>query len=111
LDYELYLPKGWTTDAERMRLAGVPSWTLFRKKWQIALDILDRVRSWDVPIGVVVGDIAYGKVIEFRRGLAQRSFFYLLEVGKKSFVFRPAMEQSVKRGRPRGKELPEIMSV
>jgi SRSO17 transposase len=32
LNFDLYLPEGWTKDPDRMRKAGVPQGTAFRKK-------------------------------------------------------------------------------
>src|SRR5262245_59298114 len=38
----LYLPEAWSEDRARCRRAGVPEPIELRKKWQIALDLLDQ---------------------------------------------------------------------
>src|SRR3954447_1933496 len=44
-DAELYLPEDWAADRERCRQAGIPDDMLYRPKWQIALEELDRARD------------------------------------------------------------------
>jgi SRSO17 transposase len=112
LDFALYLPEGWTKNPERMRKAGVPEGTVFRKKWQIALDLIDEASKWDIPKGVVVCDSAYGDVVEFRQGLLDRGLAYVAEVESKTIIFSPPPKS--RKGRPpqtRGATAPETTSV
>ena len=45
---ELYLPKSWCEDKAKLTEAGVPKRRQdFQKKWQIALDLLERIKSTD----------------------------------------------------------------
>src|SRR3954466_1381690 len=69
----LYLPKSWTNSPERLEAAGVPErYRQERTKGQIALDLLDQVRSEKLlPGDVVITDAGYGVAQEFREGLAQ----------------------------------------
>lgn len=39
----LYLPEDWTTDAARRRRAHVPDTVWFRKKWALALQLVQQV--------------------------------------------------------------------
>ena len=41
LGWRLYLPESWANDAERRREAGIPEEVVFRKKWELALEIMD----------------------------------------------------------------------
>jgi SRSO17 transposase len=41
---ELYLPKAWQDDPDRMTQAGVPDEIGYRPKWQMALQMLDRAQ-------------------------------------------------------------------
>lgn len=106
LDFQLYLPKEWVRDPARCRKAGIPEEQIqYRPKWQIALDLIDNVRSWKLVDHIVVADAFYGRVTEFRDGLTERKLQYVLGtdeqmacwVGEVPAVPRP----SRRTGRPR----------
>jgi SRSO17 transposase len=79
LALRLYLPESWTRDPGRLSQARVPAAERpFQTKWQIALDLLDTVRTEGLPHAVVVADAGYGVVTEFREGLEQRAEHYLV---------------------------------
>jgi SRSO17 transposase len=80
IDWRLFLPEGWTHDAERRRKAHVPDGVDYRPKWQLALDMLDELGDWDLVPPVVLADAAYGEVGEFRLGLEQRQLGYVVQV-------------------------------
>jgi len=64
------VPAGeWTKDAERRKEAGIPEELVFRKKWELALDIIDQIRDWGLPDQVVLADAGYGDGTEFREEL------------------------------------------
>src|SRR5450759_4288806 len=42
LDGELFLPQSWSDDRNRCREAGIPDDMVYRPKWRIALELLDR---------------------------------------------------------------------
>lgn len=59
----LFLPKGWTGNAERMERAGVPEPRRTpRTKPEIALDEIDRLMAAGVRFGTVLADAGYGLV-------------------------------------------------
>jgi len=101
VNFALYLPEQWTKAPERMRKAGVPEGTVFQKKWQIALDLIDEACTWDIPKGVVVCDTAYGDANKFRQGLLDRTIAYVAEIESKTIIFAPPPKS--KRGRPPGR--------
>jgi len=101
LDFRLYLPKSWTDDPERMKKAGLPGETVFKTKWELALDQIDEIGSWDVPQGVIVSDTGYGRINEFRHELMERHLEYVTEVEAKTIVFAEMEPIKNKRGRPR----------
>ncbi|MBW2142334.1 MAG: IS701 family transposase [Deltaproteobacteria bacterium] len=114
LNYALYLPESWTNDPERMKRAGVPEGTIFKTKWQLAHDLIDEALSWNLSIGVIVSDSAYGKINEFRQGLSDRELFYLVEVESKTIVFNHPSSGEHKKGRPnktKAKDKPKTLSV
>src|SRR3954452_15318512 len=56
LDRELYLPKGWTEDAERRQEAGVPAATRFATKPALARQMLERALDAGVQAAWITGD-------------------------------------------------------
>ena len=56
LGWRLYLPESWANDAQRRSEAGIPEEIIFRKKWELALEIIDQIREWGLPDRVVLGD-------------------------------------------------------
>jgi SRSO17 transposase len=104
LDFRLYLPRSWTDDPDRMKKVGVPEGTVFKTKWELALELIDDLCLWDVPQGVVVSDTGYGRINEFRHELIERGLEYLTEVEAKTVVFtqrEPIEPVPRKRGRPK----------
>src|SRR3954466_9134570 len=103
----LYLPESWTGSPERLEAAGVPErYRQERTKGQIALDLLDQVRSEKLlPGDVVITDAGYGVAQGFREGVAQRRLFYIAGVTSEMVVFaeepRWVRPQPSTRGRPR----------
>jgi SRSO17 transposase len=80
LDWRLFLPPEWDTDAERRRKAHVPEAERHRPKWQLALELLDELADWGLAPPVLLADAAYGEVAEFRLGLEQRALAYVVQV-------------------------------
>jgi SRSO17 transposase len=66
----LFLPEGWTNDTARLARAGVPeNRRVYRRKPEIALAEIDRVRAAGVRFGCVLADAGYGMSGPFRQGL------------------------------------------
>jgi SRSO17 transposase len=80
IDWRLFLPEAWDTDAERRRKAHVPRGERHRPKWQLALELLDELVGWGLVPPVVLADAAYGEVGEFRVALEQRELAYVVQV-------------------------------
>lgn len=76
----LYLPQHWQAEPERLDRAGVPeAHRQPRRKWQIALDLLDEARAAGLPAQAVVADASFASA-DFRAGLRERGLPYLVEV-------------------------------
>jgi SRSO17 transposase len=60
IDRELYLPKEWTDDSERLKAAHVPEDVAFATKPQIARRMIARALAADVPFSFVAADSVYG---------------------------------------------------
>jgi SRSO17 transposase len=108
LDLQLYLPDSWLADAKRLDKAGVPKdQRLARTKHEIALELLDRVRSEGLPGSSVVADAGYGASGVFRDALEQRGLKYIVGVTSDFVVFTQEPEWDrpdagkTSRGRPR----------
>jgi SRSO17 transposase len=72
LDWALYLPQAWVEDRERCRKAGVPESTPFRRKGELALELLDRLLGWGLQPQPLLADAGYGNHPAFRQGLVDR---------------------------------------
>jgi SRSO17 transposase len=102
----LYMPKEWTKDRERCEAAKVPDTIIYRPKWQIALDEIDRVRAAGVRFGCVLADAAYGMCAEFRQGLTRRDLSWAVGILSTQNMYSAKVTVSTptkttKVGRPR----------
>src|SRR5215510_3338477 len=94
IDFALYLPQTWLTDARREE-ARIP-WTLkFATKPELALELLRRAIDDGVPRGLVLADQAYGSSEDFRDGVRALGLHYAVAVDSRSMV-----KVLNKRGRP-----------
>jgi SRSO17 transposase len=80
LDAELYLPEAWAADRPRCREAGIPDTVVYRPKWQIALEQIDRARAQGVRLDWLTFDEEYGKRPGFVAGLDERTLRFIGEV-------------------------------
>jgi SRSO17 transposase len=114
-NWRLFCPKSWDDTslddpaaAERARRrrarAKIPDGVRHREKWRLALDMLDQMTDqWHLPKLPVVGDSGYGDATEFRLGLDERDFDYVLEVDPTATAYaadaQPVTPQYSGRGR------------
>jgi SRSO17 transposase len=80
LDRELYLPKEWTADPPRCRVAGVPADVELRTKPELARAMLERALAAGVPAGWVTGDEVYGGDRRLRVWLEEQDVPHVLAV-------------------------------
>jgi SRSO17 transposase len=80
LDWRLFLPEEWDTDAERRQRAKIPDEVRHREKWRLALDIIDELLGWGLQQRVVQADGGYGDITAFRVGLEARELEYVVQV-------------------------------
>jgi SRSO17 transposase len=81
LDGELFVPKEtWSENRIRCRAAGIPDSVVYRPKWQIALELIDRAMSHGVRFKYLSADAFYGRGQPFRDALAVRGLCYVVEV-------------------------------
>jgi SRSO17 transposase len=88
LAMRIYLPESWLGNPNRLDRAGVPgAERRDLSKGQIALELLDQVRSEGLPGRLVLADAGYGVSGPFREGLAGRGLHYIVGVTDEMVVF------------------------
>lgn len=81
IDRELYLPKSWTSDPERLAEAGVPDDIDFLTKPALATGMLRRALHAGVPAPWVAGDEVYGADPGLRAECELHQIGYVLAIG------------------------------
>jgi SRSO17 transposase len=115
-NWRLFCPASWddtTADdpdraaeiRRRRARAGVPDDVRHREKWRLALDMLDQMNNeWDLPKPPVCADAGYGDTTEFRLGLEERGYRYVVAVKETTSAHpehaRPTLIATSGRGRP-----------
>lgn len=82
LDSSLYLPQCWHDDRDRCRAAKIPDDLVYRPKYEIALEQLDRAAVDGVRFAWITADEWYTQKPVFVRGLEDRGLRYVLETPK-----------------------------
>lgn len=77
---DLYLPESWADNRIRCRVAHIPDEVVYRPKWRIALDLIERNVKAGVPLGLLLADSAFGDVGAFRDEARALGFDYALDV-------------------------------
>ncbi len=113
VDGELFLPESWSKDRARCREAGIPDEVVYRPKWQIALELIDRARDNGLVFEWFTFDEGYGGKPEFLRQLVGRKLLFVGEVPKTltGWIQPPRVtERPFHRGRGRGRKTPRLVS-
>jgi len=107
IDRRLYLPKDWADDKNHREKCHVPEAVEFRKKWEIAADMLDQ-HADEIPHGWVTADGEFGRASEFRAWLRNHDERYALDVPSNTLVRNLNARRPRRRraGRGRKKETP-----
>jgi SRSO17 transposase len=74
------LPKEGIDDQQRAAHVRVPPSTPYRSKTELALDLIDQVRSWEVPPLPLVVEAFYGNDFGFRQALRPRQLPCIVKV-------------------------------
>src|SRR5438309_645353 len=90
--YQLFLPEVWANDPARRAKAGVPATIRFETKTAIALGQLRQALAAGVPVGLLLGDAAYGDETDFRVGVTDLGLRYVLGVRPGTSVWAPGTE-------------------
>jgi SRSO17 transposase len=104
LNWRLYLPESWSENPRRRAEAGIPEEVKFRKKWELALEMIDQVRGWGLADRIVVADAGYGEATAFRQALEARQLPYTVGVPSSTGVWteppQPRQLKPKRTGRP-----------
>jgi SRSO17 transposase len=103
IDRELYLPREWTDDPERLREARVPEEVGFATKGELAKRMLGRALEAAVPARWVVADTVYGTARGLRGWLEEQGCSYVLAVPETRAIYYGGRQRQVKtvaRGLP-----------
>lgn len=93
VDSDLFLPQEtWAQDRQRCRAAGIPATVVYRPKWRIGLDLVQRSWAAGVRFAYLVADEAYGRSPCFRQEVASYGVCYGVELpgSLKGWTKRPA---------------------
>ena len=82
IDRALYLPKSWTSDADRCAAAGVPKDVQFATKPAQATAMIIRALDAGTPARWAAGDEVYGADPGLRKELVGRRIGYVLAIAK-----------------------------
>ena len=101
---QLYLPEQWANDPERRKAAKVPQEIVFKAKWRIALDEIDRVLQSKIEFGHLLADAGYGSFPEFRHELSKRNLLWAVGIHSTALVYSKNTEVTVPaRSRSQGR--------
>jgi len=111
----LFLPQSWTNDPARLQRVGVPlPHRTARTKPQIALAEIDRLIAGDVRFGCVLADAGYGQSAPFRQELTRRKLTWAVGIPRHLKVYPVGVHlifPTARRGRPRQRSIPDVLSV
>lgn len=85
VDADLFLPKAWDADRARCRAAGIPEAVVYRPKWRIALEQLDRAQANGLHLNWLTFDEYYGSKPQFLADLDGRPGLYYVGEVPRSF--------------------------
>lgn len=62
---------------------------MFKRKWELAIDLLDDASSWDLAPRLTLADSGYGESTAFRDALVERGCSYMVGIPGKHLVWPP----------------------
>jgi SRSO17 transposase len=91
LNWRLFVPQSWDGDGvddadqrariiARRRRAGIPATEHHRRKWQMALEMIDELIAWGPTPAPVIADAGYGDATALRLALTERDIPYVVAV-------------------------------
>lgn len=88
VDHRLYLPAEWIDDPERCDGAGIPDANReFKKKSELAIEMIDAARKNGVRFGWTLSDAGYGKEPRYLRDLDDRGLVFISDVHRDQRIY------------------------
>lgn len=101
---QLYLPQIWTEDEIRCNKAKIPKeYQEFKTKDEIALSLVSRFQSLEVPFGWVAADAGYGKGPGFCLALHSMDLRFIVDLHNDFTVYRSNPHPYLPRKKGRGR--------
>jgi SRSO17 transposase len=88
IDFELYLPEDWANDPVLRQEARIPDEVEFRTKIALALAMIERAASAQIPGEIILADAAYGESCKFRSSVQLLGFDYAVGIRSATKVCR-----------------------
>ena len=80
IDERLYLPKKWMQDKVRRRKCGVPWFVRFKKKTELAWEMICRTRKKKMPFAWIGMDSLYGRDSWLRNKIDKHDMIYIADI-------------------------------
>jgi SRSO17 transposase len=82
--WALYLPDEWARDPARRAQAKIPERVRFATRHELAGDLIQTARVWQIPAAPILADQAYGDSAAFRARLDEAGVPYVLAIGSRT---------------------------
>lgn len=80
LDFELYLPRCWADNPARRIEARIPDDVTFKSNIDLALGMIARAASAEIPGEIILADAAFGGSAEFRNTVRVLGFDFAVQI-------------------------------
>ncbi len=117
IDARLYLPKNWAEDPKRCDKVGIPKeFQVYKKKVNLALDIIARQKKNRIRFDWVGADAFYGNDSDFTSGLDELGLMFVADIHADhsihldTFEMEVPVKQAGTRGKPPTIARPTIVS-
>jgi SRSO17 transposase len=100
IDFALYLPESWTSDAARREECKIPDDVVFKTKHDLALDLIVRAMDDEIAGDIMLADSAYGSSHNFRDTVRVLGFDYAMGISSTTTMWRLDAQDRC-RGAPR----------
>jgi len=80
IDERIFLPEKWISDRERRKKCGVPWYIRFKKKTELAWEMIQHAQKRKIPFGWVGMDCAYGRDSWLRNKMDGRGIVYIADI-------------------------------